>query len=180
MEMNAQVLSRFSSQHKIIKCYIDGLPPEAIYQRMTANKWSIHEIIAYLCRYQYVFLNRIKEIISEVNPFFEMYRPDDDPEYSFTCAKTSGSLLHEIYRIREEMVQMLENLTSDQFLRFGTHAILGKLNLTQWIEFFLLHESNQLFKIFKAAGSFWSTGNVGRDNVINMPGIETKVDELAG
>ena len=179
MEIPAQTLNRFSSQHKIIKYYIDGLPPEAIYKRLSPDKWAIHEIIAYLCRYQYVFLNRIQAITSDVNPFFEMYKPDDDSDFSFTVAKTTGSLLHEIYRVRQEMILMLEKLTGNDAARMGTHAILGKMNLCQWLEFFLLHESNQLFKIFKTAGSFWSFG-INQDNVISMPRLQNQNDELAG
>lgn len=179
MEIPAQTLNRFSSQHKIIKYYIDGLPPEAIYKRLTPDKWAIHEIIAYMCRYQYIFLNRIKAITSEINPFFEVYKPEEDPEFSFTVAKTTGSLLHEIYRVRQNLVDLLENLQENQASRVGTHAILGKMSLFQWVEFFLLHESNQLFKIFKTAGSFWSFG-INQDNIINMPRIANQVDELAG
>lgn len=179
MEIPAQTLSRFSTQHKIIKYYIDGLPPEAIYRRLTPDKWAIHEIIAYMCRYQYVFLNRLKSITSELNPFFEMYKPDDDPEFTFTAAKTTGSLLHEIYRIREELIGQLSKLKENYGSRAGTHAILGKMSLTQWVEFFLLHESNQLFKIFKTAGSFWSFG-INQDNIISMPRLQKPMDELAG
>ena len=179
MELPAETFNRFATQHKIIKYYIDGLPPEAIYKRLSPDKWSIHEIIAYMCRYQYVFFNRIKEIASEVNPFFETYKPDEDPEFSFTAAKTTGSLLHEIYRVRQDIISLIENLGEKQSLRFGTHAILGKMNLGQWIEFFLLHESNQLFKIFKTAGSFWSFG-INEDNIISLPRLQTQMDELAG
>jgi len=179
MELSAETFNRFATQHKIIKNYIDGLPPEAIYKRLNPDKWSIHEIIAYMCRYQYVFLNRIKEIVSEINPFFEIYKPEEDAEFTFTAAKTTGSLLHEIYRIRQELLILLEGLTEHQGSRIGTHAILGKMNLCQWVEFFLLHESNQLFKIFKTAGNFWSFGN-NQDNIISLPRLQNQIDELAG
>lgn len=179
MEIPVESFNRFASQHKIIKHYIDGLPPEAIYKRLNPDRWSIHEIIAYMCRYQYVFLNRIREISSEINPFFETYKPEDDPEFAFTAAKTTGSLLHEIYRVRQELVMILEELSGNQAARIGTHAILGKMNLGQWLEFFLLHESNQLFKIFKTAGNFWSFG-INEDNIISLPRLHSQVDELAG
>src|SRR5688572_1831338 len=179
MDIPVQTLNRFATQHKIIKYYIDGLPPEAIYKRLNPDKWSIHEIVAYMCRYQYVFLNRIKAITTEFNPFFEMYKPDEDPEFSFTAAKTTGSLLHEIYRVRQDLVDLLEKLNPNHASRIGTHAILGQMSLSQWVEFFLLHESNQLFKIFKTAGSFWSFG-INQDNIISLPRLQNQMDELAG
>ena len=179
MELHAQTLNRFCHQHKIIKHYIDNLPPEAIYNRLNPEKWSIHEIIAYLSRYQYIFMDRLKTIITEINPFFEIYRPDDDPQYSFTVAKTTGSLLHELYRLRDEMMQMLEKMPAVQCSRVGTHAILGRMNVSQWLEFFLLHESNQLYKIFKLAGSFWSSDKAQDSHIISLPRLRNQIDELA-
>ena len=88
-------------------------------------------------------------------------------------------MLHEIYRVRQELIDQLEKLNENYGSRIGTHAILGKMSLSQWIEFFLLHESNQLFKIFKTAGSFWSFG-INQDNIISMPRLQQPMDELAG
>ena len=180
MELNAQTLNRFQTQHTIVKHYIDDLPPEAIYTRLNPKKWSIHETIAYVCRYHYIFMNRLDRIINEINPFFEMYKVDNDVEYNFTAAKTSGSLLHEIYRIRDDIKIMLEELDINQYSRIGAHAVLGKMNINQWVEFFLLHESNQLYKIFKLAGSFWSLKNQQSGNVVNLPHLQSHIDDLAG
>lgn len=180
MEIHAQTLNRFCNQYKIIKHYIDDLPPEAINNRLIPDKWSIHETIAYLCRYQYVFMARLKAITIEINPFFEVYKPSEDSEYQFTVARTTGALLHEIYRLRDDMKRHLDSLSPYEYSRVGTHAILGKMNICQWLEFFLLHESSQFYKIFKLAGSFWANGSMHHGNVISLPRLQNQVDELAG
>jgi hypothetical protein len=54
------------------------------------------------------------------------------------------------------------------------------MNVPQWLEFFLLHESQQFYKIFRLAGNFWSNGSVHHGNVINMPIAGAQVDEMAG
>jgi len=179
MEIHAQTLNRFCNQYKIIKHYIEDLPSQAIHTRLFADKLSIHETIAYLCRYQYVFMNRLKTINTEINPFFEVYKADNDPEYQFTTARTTGALLHEIYRIRHEMKCMLQLLSPAECSRVGTHEVLGKMNICQWLEFFLLHESKHFYTIFKLSGSFWAYDNIHLDNVINMP-VMNQLDELAG
>ncbi|WP_374164649.1 DinB family protein [Arcticibacter sp. MXS-1] len=179
MDLNQYTLERFENQHKIIKNYIDDLPPEAIYNRLNPDKFSIHETIAYLTRYQHVFIYRLTRIIDDVNPFFEVYKPDLDAEFSFTCAKTTGSLLHELYRMRNNLCLMLEDLSPDQYARVGTHAVLGRMAINQWAEFFLLHESSQLFKIFKLAGTFWSMEVEKNNNIIYLPRLTDYIDELA-
>jgi hypothetical protein len=172
-------LDRFCNQHKSIKSYIDDLPPEAIYNRLNDDKFSIHETIAYLTRYHHVFMGRLQLMKNEVNPYFNIYKPDQDSEFKFTCAKTTGSLLHELYRLREDLLLIIEELPSEASSRVGTHSVLGKMNINQWIEFFLLHESNQLFKIFKLAGSFWSMEVNKTSNIIYLPQLMNTIDELA-
>ncbi len=180
MEIHAETMNRFCNQYKIIKHYIEDLPAQAIHTRFTSDKWSIHETIAYLCRYQYIFLNRLKTISTEINPFFGVYKPDEDPEYQFTVARTTGALLHEIYRLRDDMKRTLSNLSSAECSRIGTHAVLGRMNICQWLEFFLLHESNQFYKIFKLAGNFWSNDSLHLGNVISMPLQSKQIDEMVG
>ena len=179
MNLHPHTVERFCNQHKTIKSYIDDLPPEAIYNRLNTDRFSIHETIAYLTRYQHIFMDRIARIVSEVNPHLEIYKPDQDPEFTFTNAKTTGSLLHELYRLRQDLWLMIEEMPDENFARVGTHAVLGRMNMNQWIEFFLLHESNQLFKIFKMAGSFWSMELGKNNNVIYLPRLSDFIDELA-
>lgn len=179
MNLNEYTLERFANQHKTIKNYIDDLPPEAIYNRISPDKFSIHETIAYLTRYHHIFDNRVNRIINEVNPYFEVYRPNLDAEFSFTCAKTTGSLLHELYRMRSSLYQNLKEMLPEHYSRVGTHSVLGRMAMNQWTEFFLLHESNQLFKIFKMAGSFWSTELHSQGNIIHLPRLTNYIDELA-
>ena len=180
MQIHEETFKRLGSQHKIIKHYIDDLPPEAIYKRIDPSKWSIHENIAYLCRYQEIFMDRINLILEDINPYFAIYQPEEDKDLRRKTAKTTGSLLHCLYRIRQDMLVLLEDLNPQYYARTGTHARLGKMNIPQWLEFFLLHESNQLFKIFKLSGSFWATDNSGSENIIYMPGVNQVIDDLAG
>jgi len=180
MEIHAETMNRFCSQYRIVKHYIDDLPSQAIHTRFIPEKLSIHETIAYLCRYQYIFMERLKTISTEINPFFLVYKTDNDPEFQFTSARTTGALLHEIYRVRDEMKRILTSMTSSECSRIGTHAILGRMNVCQWLEFFLLHESHQFYKIFKLAGNFWNNGTGHHGNVINMPMISKQIDEMTG
>lgn len=180
MEIHPETMNRFCNQHRILTHYIEDLPAQAIHIRSAPDKWSIHETIAYLCRYQYIFMHRLKTICNEINPFFIAYDAESDPEYQFTAARTTGALLHEIFRVRDDMKIMLNNLAPAECSRVGTHSVLGRMNICQWLEFFLLHESQQFYKIFKLAGSFWSNSSIHHGNVISMPISDTQMDEMAG
>jgi hypothetical protein len=179
MTLHPHSVERFCNQHKTLRIYIDDLPPEAIYNRIDDDKFSIHETIAYLTRFHRVFLDRITGMMREVNPYFEVYKPDLDPDFSFSCAKSTGSLLHELFRMRSEIWKTLEEMPDSHYLRVGTHAVLGMMNVSQWVEFFLLHESSRLFRIFKMAGSFWTKEMGTKSNIIYLPRLSNYSDELA-
>lgn len=151
MELSEQALYRLSSQHKLIKSYLHDLPAEAINKKEITDQESIHEIIACIYSNQYAFINCITAITTHVAPLIEIYKADTDSQKSFILAKTNRSLLREIYRLRKDIIFMLQRLPANQASRIGIHPVLGKMNLCQWLEIFLLYECRQLFKIFKIA-----------------------------
>jgi hypothetical protein len=159
MKLHEQTLNRLQNQHKIIRHYIDDLPPQALYTRIDKGKWSIHENIAHLARYQYIFYSRVVQLLEESDPHFLPYDAEKDAEFRFFVSKSTGPLLHDLYRMRHDLVILLSELPDGQYSRTATHAKYGKMNLCQWIEFFVLHESNHLFKIFKLSSKFWQTGS---------------------
>jgi hypothetical protein len=154
MKIQDQTYNRFISQHQLIKNYIDNLPPKAINERLSPNKRSIHETIAFLCRYQYVFMERLNAILTDVNPVFDRYDQTQDTEFASTMARSTGALLHEIYRMRHEIKLLIDKLSPEQCCRMGTHKRMGTMSICEWMEFFLLQESKHLYKIFKMAGAF--------------------------
>ena len=178
MLIHDHALNRFISQHKVIKFELEGMPPEGIYKRYEPEDVSIHETIAYICRYQYVFLNRINAISSELNPYFTPYQSNIDPQLPFLISKRTSSLLSEINRMRDNLIRLVKELPDNFGSRMGTHSLLGKMNLHQWLDFFLLHESLQLFKIFKLSRRFWSE-EMSQDNISKMLSMQGKMEEIA-
>ena len=44
---------------------------------------------------------------------------------------------------------MITNLTPAELLKTGVHKKYGVLTITEWTEFFLLHEAHHIFTIFQ-------------------------------
>lgn len=169
MKIHEQTINRLQNQHKIIRHYIDDLPPQAIYNQISANKLSIHEHIAHLARYQHVFYGRIIQMLAESDHCFEPYSAENDTEFRSFTSKSTGPLLHDLYRIRHDLANLITELPEGQYSRTGTHHKYGKMNICQWAEFFVLHESNHLFKIFKLSAKFWQTNNMEDDFELEHP-----------
>ena len=147
--VHTSLTERLKNQHKTIASLIIKLNNRQIQQHKIKGKWSIHENIAHIARYQPVFLDRIRKILTMDNPEFEAYRAEDDDEFEIYCAFTTYELLKKISSDREVIYQLIINTPVDKLDRTGVHPKYGKLTILEWAEFFVLHEAHHLFAIFQ-------------------------------
>ena len=142
---------RLKDQHKSIASIIIKLNNRQIQQQRVEGKWSIHENIAHLARYQPLFIDRMRKILAIDEPEFEQYKADMDPEFAIYYAFTTYELLKKISIDREVLYHLISHLPPDKLDRMGIHPKYGKLTIAEWTEFFLLHEAHHLFAIFQLA-----------------------------
>jgi hypothetical protein len=147
----SSLTERLKNQHKTIASIIIKLNNRQLNQRVNKGKWTIHENIAHLAKYQPVFLDRIRQILTNEAPEFAAYKAEDDDEFEIYCAFTTYELLKKISSDREVIFHLITHLSPDKLDRIGTHPKYGKLTILEWTEFFLLHEAHHLFTIFQLA-----------------------------
>jgi uncharacterized damage-inducible protein DinB len=149
----SSLTERLKNQHKVIASIIIKLNNRQLNQRVNKGKWTIHENIAHLAKYQPIFIERIRKILTNDNPEFAIYRAEDDDEFEIYCAFTTYELLKKISSDRELIYNMIAHLPPDKLDRTGVHPKFGKLTITEWTEFFLLHEAHHLYTIFQLVHS---------------------------
>jgi uncharacterized damage-inducible protein DinB len=142
---------RLKDQHKTIASLIIHLNNRQLNQEVNKGKWTIHENIAHLAKYQPVFLERIRKILTMDEPVFAAYSAENDDGFEIYCAFTTYELLKKITADREVIYQLIQHTPADKLERTGTHPKFGKLTIIEWTEFFLLHEAHHLFAIFQLA-----------------------------
>ena len=143
-------LHLLETQHKGIHNYIFNLPPERI-DFHDPGKWSIRDQVAHLAKYQPEFLRRIQLIVNTNDPAFQRYRAEEDPGFEVWRAWPLDKLIKTLEANRVDIISYLNSLSQAEMDRSGFHPIYGKLRITDWVEFFLLHESHHLFSIFQLA-----------------------------
>jgi uncharacterized damage-inducible protein DinB len=127
-------------------------------RRAIPDKWSAQENLAHLARYHEIFLERMDRILSEEKPVFARYRAEEDPEWETWRGKSYRDLTNLLAQLRERVVVKLKSLTDEDFQRVGVHPRFGELALSQWLEFFLLHEAHHLYLIFQQVRMLLTTG----------------------
>ncbi len=151
MEMPSSLSTRLQYQHQSLMDIIDDLSDEQIRRQVFSGKWSIFENIVHLQTYQHIFVARVKQILENNNPLFPRYTAESDLLFLDNCDKSSREIVHDLLTIRKEMAAEVLSFPATDLVKTGTHPAFGQLSLTQWLNFFLLHEAHHLFTIFKLA-----------------------------
>jgi uncharacterized damage-inducible protein DinB len=144
-------LSRFYSHPEDLDQILSKIQPERLEKQIQPGKWSIKENIAHLVRYQKESIHRIHVILKENEPLLKRYVAEDDDEFPIILSIPFDRLLTHLKEDRKQLHALLISLTDDQLSRAGRHPVLGSLTLSEWIEFFLLHEAHHMLTIFKLA-----------------------------
>ena len=140
---------RLRTQHESIEKIIENVPAERLQKQPQPGKWSIKDQVAHLAKYQPVFMNRIHRIQNGEEPVFEPYNADNDAEFPQWQSWDMSTLLEKLHADRERINIMVNELSCTQSGKTGTHKKFGTMNLVQWTEFFLLHESHHIYSIFQ-------------------------------
>jgi len=149
MQMPSSISTRLQYQHKSLLDLIEGLSDEQIRREVITGKWSIFENIVHLQTYQHVFVARVKQMLEQDNPSFSRYTAEADPLFHDNCGKTSREIMQDFITTRKEMAAGILSFSEADYSKTGLHPFFGKMNLLQWLNFFLLHEAHHLFTIFK-------------------------------
>ncbi|RYG53098.1 MAG: DinB family protein [Chitinophagaceae bacterium] len=151
MQIPSSIATRLQYQHKSLLDILDGLSDEQIRRNIQAGKWSIFENIVHLQTYQHTFIARVKRILDEESPAFPAYTAEADPVFHDNVAKSSREIMQDLLSVRKELCNGILSFKESDFIKNGLHPKFGKMNLMQWLNFFLLHEAHHLFTIFKLA-----------------------------
>ena len=153
MQLTSSISTRLQYQHKSLLDLIDGLSDEQIRRQVNVGKWSIFENIVHLQTYQHTFIARVRKMLDEPEPVFDRYTAEADPLFHDNCAKSTREVMQDLLTTRKEMAAGLLTFSENDLKKTGEHPIFGKMNLVQWMNFFLLHEAHHLFTIFKMAAT---------------------------
>jgi uncharacterized damage-inducible protein DinB len=149
MQMPSSISTRLQYQHKSLMDIIDGLSDEQTRRAVNPGKWSIFENIVHLQTYQHTFISRVKQMLETNDPSFPRYSAETDPLFADNCGRSTREIIQDLLTVRKEMSAAMLSFTEADLAKTGTHPFFGKMTLTQWLNFFLLHESHHLFTIFK-------------------------------
>jgi uncharacterized damage-inducible protein DinB len=149
MQLTASQAYRLSNQHLLIAELLKTTNPERLNSRPSPGQWSIHDQVAHLARYHVVFYDRLQQIVKGPQPQFERYAAELDPDFPEWQHRSIGELLNNIEVERQKVSNFFQALQEKDLTACAIHPRFGKLSLSEWLDFFLLHEAHHIFTIFQ-------------------------------
>jgi hypothetical protein len=148
MSLSTPIFMRLQHQHEVISTLIADLTQEQLKSRPNPEKWSAFENIVHLAAYQPTFIQRAKQILNDEQPSFQAYKAENDPLFYEYLKKDLSEILQDINLNRNLILSQMEGLDAHHLQRWGIHPKFGKMSMSLWTEFFLLHEAHHLFTLF--------------------------------
>ncbi|MEM8900508.1 MAG: DinB family protein [Bacteroidota bacterium] len=136
-------------QYEEILSLVKDLPKEFVLTQHIPEKWSIHQHLAHLGRYQEVFLKRMEKILLEDTPDVGRYSSENDPGFQNWVDLPTQEIISKTQAFRKEFSRQLISLSPETLLRAGTHPVFGIMKLEEWLHFFILHEKHHIYTIFR-------------------------------
>lgn len=143
---------RLETQLDVVPLLLSGASAESMLARSASGEWSPHENLAHLARHHAIFLEHLQRIIAEDAPELARYRAEEDSSWSEWSSLTMDEVITRLNTFRAEIVQFIKGLSDAETDRVGIHPLLGRMDLTRWVEFFLLHEAHHLYKLMIRRG----------------------------
>lgn len=147
----SSLVCRLKTQHLAIAEIVRDIDEKLLNRQPEPGKWGIKDNIAHLVSYQPVFTVRMHLILKGDTPAFSAYSADNETDFIEARAWPLSDLLSELNGNRRQILELITNLPDDQLCLKGTHPKFGTMTITEWTEFFLLHEAHHLFTIFRLA-----------------------------
>ena len=148
----ASTLLRLERQLEVVPLLLGAASAEAMMARSASGEWSPHENLAHLARHHAIFLERLQRIIAEDAPELTRYRAEEDSSWGEWSSLTTDEVISCLHTLRAEIVEFIQRLSDAESNRVGIHPVFGQMDLTHWVEFFLLHEAHHLYKLMIRLG----------------------------
>ena len=146
MSLAPSLQGRLATQLDSLELVLANADETVLRQRPPSGKWSAHENLAHLVRHHAATM-RLQRILREDRPALPSYAAQSDPEWATTVALPTPELLKRLRQLRQQFIELAKRLSSEQLARVGVHPAFGAMTVSQWIEFFLIHEAHHLYVI---------------------------------
>jgi hypothetical protein len=146
------LLGRLEHQLDALRVILKDSRPDWLEARPAPDEWSAREHLAHVARHQAVMLERLDRILREDAPALARYRAESDPGWPGWAGLSLEAVRERLEDGRRRLLDLVRSLSPEQASRTGVHPTFGRLGVSEWLEFFLIHEAHHLYEAMVRIG----------------------------
>lgn len=143
--LDAGLTARLAHQLASFRARVADADPRDLAAPAPSGKWSALQNLAHVGRHHEIMLERLARVLAEDAPAFPSYREADDAGWAEWEALRPETLWPRLLERRADLLDWTARLTPEQAARTGVHARFGPMDVSGWLEFFLVHEAHHLY-----------------------------------
>jgi hypothetical protein len=141
------VITALENGPAIIVPLVREVPAETLKRRPQPHKWSAHEHACHLAEVHAVFFSRLELMLNEERPRIVAYNPDEAMEQGALLKVDLDEALERFSRDRERLVEMLKDLSEDDWLREAEHEEYDHYSVLIMFRHLALHDMLHAYRI---------------------------------
>lgn len=134
-----ELINKYGAGFSEVIAALEGFPPEKLNARPFAGKWSAAEIVQHLADSEMTSAIRLRKLLTEIFPVIYGY---DQDKYAAVLRYNERDLapaLDAFRGARATSLQILQNLSEDDWRREGWHSEQGRYSVEKWLEIYAAH-----------------------------------------
>jgi uncharacterized damage-inducible protein DinB len=114
------VLQHLKDNFKIVKDFIQSLPPDKLTYRYAENKWTIKEILVHIMDDERIYAYRALRIARNDKTPLPGFEQNDYVPFSKANTRSLASIFREYKTIRNATLSLFTSFNKEDLLRMGT------------------------------------------------------------
>lgn len=141
------IITALENAPALILPLVREVPEDVLKRRPQPEKWSAHEHACHLAEVHPLFFKRLELMLNEERPRLQMYNPDEAMEKGALLKVELSEALERFVRDRERLVELLKDLTEDDWLREASHEEYDHYSVLIMFRHVALHDMLHAYRI---------------------------------
>ena len=133
------LITRYAQGFSEVTRALDGFPEDALSAHPIPGKWSARDIVHHLADSETFSAHRLRKLLAEPHPVIHGY---DQEVYARLLRYNERDLapaLQAFRAARETTLQLLENMSEQDWEREGWHTESGRYTAETWLAIYAAH-----------------------------------------
>jgi len=144
-----QLIEQYAKGYDEVVAALEDFPAELLTHHPFAGKWSAREIVHHLADSESTSAQRLRKLVTEEFPVIQGYDQDRWAILLRYNLRDHAPALDAFRAARATTLQVLREMTDEDWESSGWHTEAGLYPATRWLEIYAVHAHNHAAQIVR-------------------------------